>query len=115
MQLQADYYIKLNSSDESVSFKLLNKTGIYLTKKEKQSIEGPIPMEEIEIALKQTSVGKSPGVNGLDVEIYCKLWPYIKTTLYNALIYAYEVNKLHISAHRRLITLIPKKERFELR
>lgn len=53
---------------------------------------------------------KSPGNDGLPIEIYKVFWAKIGPEFLNALNQAKENSKLYIAARRGLITLIPKKE-----
>lgn len=41
-------------------------------------------IEELDLAIKWVSKGKSPGLNGLTVELYIFFWEEIREMLYNA-------------------------------
>ena len=45
---------------------------------EKQMLDEPLSVAEIEIAIKQLKAGKCPGMDGLGMEIYDKCLPVIK-------------------------------------
>ena len=103
------FYQKLYSSDPQVSFDYTNKTNVMLSDEVSETLEGKFLMEELQMAVKGMKRNRSPGCDGLPIELYICFWPRLKTILLNAFNEAYEEGELHQSALRRIITLIPKK------
>lgn len=52
---------------------------------------------------------KSPGFDGIPVELYKLFWNEIKTYLYNALLKSFTVEDLTITLRMSIISLIHKK------
>ena len=68
--------------------------------------------KELNLAVKNLMRNKACGLDGLTAEFYIMFYSKIKTTLLNAINAACtETGKLHDSAIRGVITLIPKKQR----
>ena len=108
---QKIFYQKLYKKDESIQFKLKNNTNIKLKEEMQKSAEGEFSEQEITDAIKQISRGKSPGCDGIPIEFYAMFWPKLKNIFCTALSYAYEINDLHDSAFKGIISLIPKKNK----
>ena len=111
LDMLRNFYAELYTSDPSVKFiedaapeKVLNET-------ESNSLDGYITMQELCIAAKNLSKNKSPGADGLPIEIYIVFWNRIKCFLLDALNYAYDKGRLHDSALDGIITLLPKAGR----
>ena len=105
------FYSKLYTTNEKVQFKYKNTSGIQVDEEMKASLEGKILMQELKHALKTSKRNKAPGVSGLPIEIYIVFFNEIKEVLLEAINYAYEGGKLHDSALKGIITLIPKWNR----
>ena len=74
-------------------------------------MEGKIGMSELKQALKGMKKGKASGCDGLPMEFYVIFFNKISDILLDTINYAYKTGKLHSSALRAMITLIPKKLR----
>ena len=81
-----------------------------LTPENKEKCEGLLTKEECLQALKDMSLNKTPGSDGLPVEFYKVFWSDISDHLLNALNYAYHKGQLSVSQKRGVIKLIPKKD-----
>lgn len=62
----------------------LKKHVTQLSKEEKQIIDKDLILSEIEIALKQMKNEKSPGIDGISIEVFKTFWRKVKHLLYNA-------------------------------
>ena len=82
-----------------------------LTPEDKEKCEGLLTKEECLQALKDMSLNKTPGSDGLPVEFYKMFWCDISDHLLNALNYAYHKGQLSVSQKRGVIKLIPCKKR----
>ena len=84
-----------------------------LTPEDKEKCEGLLTKEECLQALKDMSLNKTPGSDGLAVEFYKVFWSDISDHLLNALNYCntYHKGKLLVSQKRGVIKLIPCKKR----
>lgn len=61
--------------------------------------------------MKELPNNKSPGSDGLPIEIYKMFWNQLGNLYLQAILEAKKEGKLYIAARRGIITLIPKKER----
>ena len=71
----------------------------------------PITIKELYASLKGMPKSKTPDKDGLTPSFYLVFWDKIVTILYDVYLYAIQNKKLHLSARRGLITVIPKKAR----
>ena len=81
-----------------------------LSPEDKEKCEGLLTKEECLQALKDMSLNKTPGSDGLPVEFYNAFWSDISDHLLNALNYAYHKGQLSVSQKRGVIKVIPKKD-----
>ena len=81
-----------------------------LTPEDKEKCEGLLTKEECLQALKDMSLNKTPGSDGLPVEFYKVFWGDVSDHLLNALNYAYHKGQLSVSQKRGVIKIIPKKD-----
>ncbi len=108
---QKKFYSRLYTADENVEFDVEVKNLPKLTAKEKNDLDKDITIDDLAFALRNCKNNKTPGCDGIPVEFYKVFWNRIKHILYDALMYAYNENILHISARRGVICLIPKKHK----
>ena len=59
--------------------------------------------------MKNMNLGRTPGSDWLAVEVFWCTWDAILEPLHKAILYAYDMGHLHLSARRGIISLIPKK------
>lgn len=109
---QKRFYEELYKEDPTVSFSLVNPN-LNNCLDQNQSIEtdAPLEMSELWYALKNLNDGKTPGTDGIPPEFYKIFWDELSVHLLHAFKYALEVKKLHSSARRGILNLIPKKDR----
>ena len=83
----------------------------------RDSLEGPLDMNEVFEVIKNMKNNKSPGLDGFTVEFMKFFWNYLKYFLVRSLNYAFLNGNLSYTQKLGVITLIPKgnKERHFLR
>ena len=108
---QYKFYNELYTRDNEKRFTLQNNSGIRLSENDKTNLDAPVTLEEVTTAVKSLPSGKVPGADGLTAEFYQFFWSRIKVMYYAAINYAYEIGKLHLSARRGIISLIPKSNK----
>ena len=108
---QYTFYKKLITSNPKYSYTYTEPFGPKLTNKERDSIEGPITIEEIVTVLKTCNDKKSLGTDGLPVDWYKVFFSCTKVYLHEAFLEALENGYLHSSARSDIIILIPKKSK----
>ena len=79
-----------------------------LSPAESSSCEGPITLPELDSALRQLNLNKSPGLDGLPVEFYTTFWPLLKSDLHAVSTYAFTHTSLSSSQQHAVLTLLPK-------
>ena len=107
---QHTFYAKLYSSDRTVKF-TYEETNEGISENQKDNLDAEISDSEFTMAVKALKRNKTPGIDGLPGEFYQFFWPRISDLYIGAIRHAQKVGKLHTSARRGIITLIPKKDR----
>lgn len=79
-----------------------------LTRNDKRSLDKPLRMDELTMAIKDLSSGKAPGLDGLTTEFYRKFWSVIGDDLFSVFLECLE-RGTPVSLRRAVITLLPKK------
>ena len=103
------FYKKLYTTDPNVEFHYENNSNVKVNEEMKETLEGEITMKELKQAVTQLKRGKSPGCDGIIAEFYMINIRIIKEPLLEAINEGYREGKLHESALRGIITLIPKR------
>ena len=111
MAEQIKYYSKLCSSNKSVQFKYVNQTDIKLSDSDKERLDEPITFEEFSTAVFQMPNNKSPGIDGLSIEVIKVFFKQIGTQLFETIQWCVQHGQLTLSMRRGLLCLIPKKDR----
>ena len=111
LKIQGDYYSKLYSSDHDVHFSIQGNPAVKITLEESAQCDQEQTLEEVSVALKQMSNDKCPGLDGLTVNFYKFFWQSIGHPLFEALQQGLSEGKLHDSALRGVINLIPKSNK----
>ena len=62
-------------------------------------------------ALKDMPNGKSPGTDGMPCELMTFFWIKLKNIVSNSLLYGIQNGELSIEQKRRILVLIPKKDK----
>ena len=110
LQEQLKFYQQLYSSDRDVYFTYTNYSNTKLTEEDKMHLDHEISKEELSQAIFAMSNDKSCGIDGLPVEVYKVFYAKLSDYLLDAINYAIDIKgKLHLSARRGILSLIPKK------
>lgn len=112
MDCQMSFYSKLYQKDPTVKYDIrLGQDARKLSQEQKDQLEQTLKFKELTEAVKSMSNGKTPGADGLPIEIYKVLWNKIGQVLFQAFLTAHNNKQLFRSATVGVITLIPKKDR----
>ena len=111
LERQQEFYSKLYTSDPDIEFKIDEINIPRLSDVEMNSTKGKIKLIELQDAIKGSKRNKTPGIDGLTLEFYIIFWNQIKHILLDACNYSFEVGKLHSSALKGIINLIPKRSK----
>ncbi len=76
-----------------------------------QICDSPLSIEEIKQALHKMKKGKSPGIDGLSVELYLHFWEFIKLPLYNMYEECISQGDMTATMKQGIISLIPKPDK----
>ena len=107
-----DLYTSRQIRDEDVDAYLSNvHAEKILSDIQKNSCEGEITIEECSLAISKMKINKSPGLDGLCIEFYKKLWPVIGNLLVGVFNESYECGKLPVSERTAVMSLIFKTGR----
>lgn len=79
-----------------------------LTSEDILYLESDMTLEELLKALKATNKGKTPGIDGIPVELYLELWDVLGPVWLDTLNYAIERGAFHRDLNTALITVISK-------
>ena len=108
---QHEFYTQLYSRDEDVEFTLQNDYGIVVPEECKKIQNQNITLDELQTALStmsNNSNNKTPGEDGLPADLYKVFWVKLKQPFLDMVDYMYNHRKLHESAKRGILNLIPK-------
>ena len=99
----------VEKSNCSIFFNSTNITT--LSEEMSNSCEDKIISDECLVALKEFENGKSPGSDGFKAEFYKFFWKELSENLTFSLNHAFEKGELSICQRRRIISLLPKKNK----
>ena len=108
---QAQFYGELYKSDPGVKFELKNQTNKKLDAIQQRTLDEDLSIEELHKATMSMKRNKTPGLDGLTLEFYLKFFEVLGPWLMQVYETAYKKGFLNPSAHKGLITLIPKKDK----
>lgn len=111
LQEVSKYYKELYQSNSTINFNLKNDSDIKISNADKLKLDQDISLQELTTAVFSMPNNKTPGIDGLPIEIYKTFWDKLGQLYYDAIIYAKENGILNINARRGVITQIPKKDR----
>lgn len=111
MKEQVRYFSKLYKSNRQVNFQLENKGDKKISEQSRKQLDKELTLDELANAVMQMPNNKSPGIDGLTIEVYKTFWKFLGPSYYKAILEAKQKGKLHLVARRGVITLIPKKDR----
>ena len=104
-----NYYKNLYSSMGAIDTTYVSKLNIPKVPADiREELEQELSIYEISAALKDMSLNKSPGCNGLPADFYKMFYPKIKHFLLNLYLEVIETKELHLSARRGVLSLIEK-------
>ena len=116
LQVQYNFYNDLFTSNDEVKFTLSNETEHVLDEATRSRLDAAININELYDAMMALRSNKTPGCDGLTVELYRVLWNELKNLLYQNYSEALEKGHLNDSARRGIINLIPKQgDEFDIR
>ena len=106
-QKQADSHLHLQQQ-------FLENVNKKLNEQDKQILDLPITLDEIQATIRNTDTNKSPGIDGLPIEFYQTFWPILKNELQEIanLIYIKRQN-LNMSQRTGIISLTHKRDEKE--
>lgn len=102
------YKKKIQSDDCDTFMKSVNENVTKITDEDKFILEKDVTLPEIKTALKQMKNGKSPGIDGLLIEVFKTFWTKIQNLLFNAYLDCIKKGQLSPTMKTGLITLLPK-------
>ena len=108
LDIQRAYYQQLFMSDETVNFELANEEQIYIPKESTAATNLEISEQEIETAIKGLNNGKTPGLDGIPVEIYKMFWVDLREFFCELTKDIYNSRETHHTGSQGIINLIPK-------
>ena len=108
LQYQKDFYQELYEEDKEVKFTLKNNYGIYVPEDIVVLQEEQITAKEVREAMMQMNNNKTPGEDGIPVDFYKVFWSQIQQVFMDMLFEVYRQNKLHSTARKGILNLIPK-------
>ena len=114
LNLQFDFYNKLYSRDDTVRFNLTNNSGVLIGSDQKQMCESEITVDELFDAMMTLKANVTPGCDGLSIKFYRIFWKTIAPTLTELYHFNITQKRLHRSARKAIVNLIPKKDKDDL-
>ena len=81
-----------------------------LVEEDRELLDMPITMSELEEALKCLNADSAPGIDGLSPLFFRHFWDAVKLPLFESIIESTEIKLLTLSQRRSLITLLPKSD-----
>ena len=113
LDITKQYYDKLfqaGPTNRNLQNKILSKSNVRLTQEQKDFAEKHVDLSELENGMKNLPIGKSPGLDGLPVEFYRKMWPVIKEDFLEMVMEAQRLKILSVTQRKGIFKLVFKKE-----
>ena len=111
LEEQRKFYQDLYQEDKHVKFTCQNEYGVKVPEEIVTQQELQLTMIDLERAVKAMNNNKTPGGDGIPVDFYKVFWGKLKQPFYQMALYSYEVGKLHESARKGILNLIPKSNK----
>lgn len=108
---QVHFYRRLYRSNPDVQFDLKNMTDTMLNEEQKKVLDNEITLPELTRALNSMKLNKTPGLDGLTVELYQTFWDKLGPIYLHLIQYCLRQGQLNATARQGLIQQIPKKDR----
>ena len=80
VKMQEDFYRELYTTNPEVNFTEVNTTDIKLESSRIESLKSDFKETEFRQAVKQMNVGKSPGNDGIPIELYKVMWDELEAS-----------------------------------
>ena len=110
------YYARLFSDKRVYNDNFLNTVELpKISQDDRNILESPISLDEIEIAVKQMAKEKCPGIDGYQIEFYDKFLSQIKYILHSVYLKCIETGSFHYSARTGIISLLDKPGKDQLK
>ena len=111
MSMQFDFYSKLYQSDKKIEFQMEGESDVRIDEELKSQQEQPFTAENVASATKSLKNEKTPGPDGIPVDLYKIMWKYIKDPLMNMIEYCYEQKIMPVTTIEGVLNLIPKPKK----
>ena len=108
LEHQRQFYSELYEKDDFVKFSLSNQTGITVPEEIRLQQDKQITMTDLAEAIKTMNNNKTPGQDGIPVDVYKVFWAKLQKPFYDMVIENYELEVLHNTARKGILNLIPK-------
>ena len=115
LKMIGKYYENLYSSikvDECKINDMLNNVHIenVITEQQKRYLDKMPTLEEFDIVIKLPKDKKSPGLDGLGIEVYRKFWDKLKYIYYNMIIESWDIGILPFSTRTSVLSTLYKSD-----
>ena len=113
LKITSDFYKNLyeeQNTDEICQRELLSSVSKSISSTDKAFCDDPISLHELEIALKELPLHKSPGLDGLPAEFYRSMWETIKLDFHELITEISKDKELTFSQKRGAIRIVFKKQ-----
>ena len=110
LQIARDFYSSLYTAsvtDPSSQKKLLKNIKTTISSLQKELLDAPMTLAELETAVKSMNKDKSPGINGLPAEFFQRFWPLFKNRYLQFVNHAF-CNSFPITINTSVTTLLYK-------
>ena len=107
-QVQHKFYKELYSEDKDVEFTMTNNFGIIVPQSIREQQNCQITMQDLACAVREMSNRKTPGEDGIPVDLYKVFWAKLKDPFYDMMLTVFEEQQLHKTARTGILNLIPK-------
>ena len=108
LEKQKEFYSQLYKIDEGVVFNMRNNTDIMVPTEIRKDQDEQITVEHLVSAIKGMNNEKTPGQDGIPVDFYKVFWVQIQNPFIEMVKECYEIGKMHESARKGILNLIPK-------
>lgn len=103
------FYQKHYGNNVEVKWDFINQSDKKLTQEERETLEQELTDSEISQSLSGMANSKTPGSDGLSADFYKVFWVHLKDC--DTIRFLLKQGRLHQSARKGIITLLPKKDR----
>ena len=108
LEQQKRFYQELYQQDDDVSFTIENVFGVEVPDYIRQQQEVRLSAENLREAIKTMSNNKTPGPNGIPIEVYKIFWNQLQESFLQMMEYSFEQSILTPTMRQGILNLIPK-------